>query len=36
MNLDIHERQAFVRMLAARIAADNQAAEELSEALRRR
>lgn len=36
MDLDINERREFVRMLAARIEAENKAAEALSDALRRR
>ena len=36
MALDVPERKDYVRMLAARIEADNQAAEELAEQLRRR
>ncbi len=36
MSLDVPERQEFVRMLAERIEADNKAAEELSELLKRR
>jgi hypothetical protein len=36
MSLDISERQDFVRMLAERIEAENKAAEELGELLRRR
>ncbi|HTO60384.1 MAG TPA: hypothetical protein VMM15_03915 [Bradyrhizobium sp.] len=34
--LEVPERKEYVRMLAARIEADNQAAEELAEQLRRR
>lgn len=36
MSLDVPERQEFVRMLAERIEAENRAAEELGELLRRR
>jgi len=36
MTLDMLERQEYVRMLAERIEADNRAAEELAETLRRR
>jgi hypothetical protein len=36
MSLEVPERQAFVRMLAERIEAENKATEELSELFRRR
>jgi hypothetical protein len=36
MSLDVSERQEYVRMLAERIEADNKAAEELGEILKRR
>jgi hypothetical protein len=36
MNLDVSERQQYVRMLAERVEADNQAAEQLTESLKRR
>jgi hypothetical protein len=36
MSLEVSERQAYVRMLAEHIEADNKAAEELEAILRRR
>ncbi len=36
MSLEVAERQGYVRMLAERIAAENEAAEELGEMLKRR
>jgi hypothetical protein len=36
MGLSVAERQAYVRMLAERIEAENEAAKELSELLKRR
>lgn len=36
MELEVLERQAFVRLLAQRITADNKALEELRERLERR
>jgi hypothetical protein len=36
MSLEVPERQEYVRMLAERIEADNQASEQLAELLKRR
>ena len=36
MSLDVPERQEYVRMLAERIEAENKAADELGEILKRR
>ena len=36
MGLDVPERQEYVRMLAERIEAENKAAEELGDLLKRR
>jgi hypothetical protein len=36
LSLDLSERRDYVRMLAERIEADNRAAEDLAEQLRRR